>query len=141
MGTDLKTKPGTATVAAYLDSLTPEQRSEAKRLQRLFREATGARAKLWGTSIIGYGEYHYTYESGRAGDFLATGFSMRKSGPTIYIMPGYEDYSTLLAKLGPHSLGKSCLYLKSLDDIDQNVLKRLIKTGLRDLKKKYLVKL
>ena len=95
---------------------------------------------MWG-NIFGFGQYHYKYDSGREGDFLATGFAMRKSGPTIYIMPGYNDYSELLEKLGPHKLGKSCLYLKNLEGIHIPTLKKLIKAGLKDLKKAHTVTL
>ena len=80
-----------------------------------------------------------SFDSGREGDFLATGFAMRKSGPTIYIMPGYNDYSALMEKLGPHKLGKSCLYFKKVADIDLAILKKIIAAGLRDLKKTYPV--
>ena len=92
---------------------------------------------MWGSSIIGFGEYTYFRSNGDEGQFMATGFSPRKSGPTLYIMPGYTDYSSILKKLGPHKLGKSCLYLKNLDGVDTEVIKKLIQTGLKDLKKKY----
>ncbi len=95
---------------------------------------------MWGSSIIGFGEYHYTYPSGQTGDWMATGFSPRKNALTIYIMPGYADYGALLKKLGPHKLGKSCLYIKRLSDIDTTILEKLVKRGITDLKKKYPVK-
>lgn len=93
--------------------------------------------KMWGDSIIGFGEYTYHRANGDEGQFMACGFSPRKSGPTLYIMPGYTDYSALLDKLGKHKLGKSCLYLKSVDGIDLSVLAELIKLGLQDLKKSH----
>lgn len=93
---------------------------------------------MWG-NIIGFGNYHYVYESGREEDFLATGFAMRKSGPTIYITLGYKNYSKMLSNLGPHKLGKSCLYLKNLDGINLKILQKLIKSGLNDLSKIYSV--
>jgi hypothetical protein len=93
---------------------------------------------MWG-NIFGFGSYHYQYDSGREGDFLATGFAMRQSGPTIYIMPGYHDYGELLNKLGPHKLGKSCLYLKSLEGIHLPTLKKLIRAGLKDLRQEFPV--
>lgn len=111
-------------------------RKDAKTLLALFKEVSGAKPVLWGT-MIGFGQYHYKYESGREGDFFATGFAIRKSGPTIYILPGYTDYSHLLKNLGPHKLGKSCLYLKSLDGIDLHVLRTLLQAGLKDLGLKY----
>jgi len=127
------------TVSAYIKSLNPEDKKIAKDLLKIFKEATGAKPVMWG-SMIGFGSYHYKYESGREGDFFATGFAMRRSGPTVYIMPGYQDYSSILKKLGPHTLGKSCLYLKNLKECDSDILKKLIKTGLKDLAKKYPVK-
>ena len=89
---------------------------------------------MWGNSIIGFGEYTYYRSNGDVGHFMATGFSPRKSGPTLYILPGYKDYSEMLSRLGKHKLGKSCLYLKRLDDIDSKVLATLIKQGMADLK-------
>ena len=94
---------------------------------------------MWGPSMIGYGQYHYRYESGREGDFLATGFSPRKARHSIYILPGYEDYSAILARLGRHARGKSCLYVTRLEDIDLDVLAELIEAGVRDLSRKYEV--
>ena len=88
---------------------------------------------MWGPTIIGYGEYHYTYDSGREGDFLATGFSPRKANMVLYIMPGYQEFGEILERLGKHRTGKSCLYVNKLADIDLNVLSELIRTGLRDL--------
>lgn len=137
-----KTQPSkklTATqhISAIADAAA---RQEARTLLKLFKEVTKAKPVMWG-NMIGFGSYHYKYDSGREGDFFATGFAMRKSGPTIYIMPGYQDYAALLKKLGPHKLGKSCLYLKSLEGIDLQVLEKIIKTGLKDLAKIYPVSL
>lgn len=135
-----KTQPTKLSAVAYVKSIEDTTtRKDAQELVKLFKEATGWKPVMWG-NMIGFGSYHYKYDSGREGDMFATGFAMRKSGPTVYIMPGYEDYSVLLEKLGPHKLGKSCLYLKTIADIDQAVLKKLIKAGLRDLKKMYPVK-
>ena len=134
-----QTQPTKRSAAAYIKSLDDEsRRAEATRLVAVFKDVTKTEPVMWG-NIIGFGRYHYKYDSGREGDSLATGFAMRQSGPTIYIMPGYHDYSDILEKLGPHKLGKSCLYLKRLSDIDTNVLKKLIRAGLRDLKKRYPV--
>lgn len=88
---------------------------------------------MWGESIIGHGWYHYRYDSGREGDFLATGFSPRKASMPISILPGYTEFSDVLANLGPHRLGKSCLYVGRLAKIDLDVLQRLIRAGLDDL--------
>lgn len=136
-----KTQPTKQSVTVYLKGIDDEsRRAEAKRLVEIFKDVTKSEPVMWGT-IVGFGSYHYTYDSGREGDFLATGFAMRQSGPTIYIMPGYHDYSDILEKLGPHKLGKSCLYLKHLDDVHERVLKQLIRAGLRDLKKRFPVTL
>ncbi len=88
---------------------------------------------MWGPSIVGYGRYHYRYKSGREGDFLATGFSPRKTALSIYIMPGYADFGDILSRLGKHKTGKSCLYVNKLADIDPEVLSELIRAGLADL--------
>ena len=137
---ELKTGENKRSVAAYIDSL-PEKKlqQEARALLKLFKDVTGKPPRMWGTSIVGFGKYTYHRSNGDEGEFMATGFSMRKSGPTIYIMPGYQDYSKLLKDLGPHKLGKSCLYLKSLDEVDHKVLAALIKLGLKDLKKTHQV--
>lgn len=129
-----KTVPSDASVNAFLAAVTPARRAEeARALDRLFRAATGFEPRMWGGAIIGYGCYHYRYASGREGDFLATGFAPRKARHSIYIMPGYQDYGAILARLGKHKLGKSCLYVNKLADIDPDVLAELIRTGLADL--------
>jgi hypothetical protein len=133
-----KTKPTSETPAAFIKTLPKEQQVEAKQLLKIFTAVTNAKPVMWG-NIFGFGSYHYKYDSGREGDFLATGFAMRKGGPTIYIMPGYNDYGDLLEKLGPHKLGKSCLYIKKIEDLHLPTLEKLIKAGLRDLKKQYPV--
>lgn len=136
-----KTKPTEMTVEAFLDAVEPGQkREEARRLDALFREVTGFNPVMWGPSMIGYGSYYYVYESGREGDFLATGFSPRKAKHSIYILPGYADYGSILDRLGKHSKGKSCLYVNKLADIDLQVLAELIETGLKDLSAKWPVK-
>jgi hypothetical protein len=94
---------------------------------------------MWGPAIVGYGNYHYVYDSGREGDFLATGFSPRKQNLSVYIMPGYANFSEILSRLGKHKMGKSCLYINKLADIDTEVLKELIRAGLDDLDKKWPV--
>ena len=134
--TQNKTTPSNGTVADYLQSIDDPQRvADCRAVMKLMAAATGKRAKLWGTSIIGFGEYHYTYDSGREGDFLATGFAPGKAKLSVHIMPGYQDYSAILKDLGKHKLGKSCLYINKLDDVDVDVLGRLIRQGLVDLAK------
>lgn len=131
-----KTKPTDANVREFLRAVEPERkRADALKLDQMFREVTGFAPVMWGPSIVGYGRYHYRYKSGREGDSLATGFSPRKASLSLYIMPGYQDYSAILAELGKHKLGKSCLYINKLADVDMGVLARLVKAGLADLDK------
>ena len=134
--TQNKTKPTGASVDDFIAAVTPDRRRrDAETLNALFSKLTGFEPQLWGPSIIGYGRYHYRYETGREGDFLATGFSPRKAALSLYIMPGYQDYGDILAQLGKHKAGTSCLYINKLDDVDLDVLSRLITTGLKDLNK------
>jgi hypothetical protein len=92
---------------------------------------------MWGDSIVGFGSYHYKYDTGREGDFFITGFSPRKQNLTIYIMPGFSSYDALMKKLGKHKTGKSCLYIKNLDDIDRNTLKELVCNSVDYMTKSY----
>jgi len=135
-----KTVPTGASVEDFLAAVLPERRAtQARVLDGLFRDVTGFGPVMWGSSIIGYGRYHYVYDSGREGDFLATGFSPRKANLSIYIMPGYQDYSSILARLGKHRTGRSCLYVNKLEDIDLEVLGELVRTGLNDLNRRWQV--
>lgn len=137
---ELKTSKNDASVADYIAKIVPASaRDDAQVLCELFQAATGAQPKMWGGSIIGFGEYTYYRANGAEGQFMASGFAMRKSGPVLYIMPGYQDYADILVKLGPHKLGKSCLYLKSLQGIDLSVITQLVTQGISDLKLKYAV--
>lgn len=106
----------------------------------MMREATGARAKMWGSSIVGFGQYHYKYESGREGDFMITGFSPRKNALTLYIMAGFSGYESIMKQLGSFKTGKSCLYIKRLSDVDEKVLRRLIEASVKYMRKKYPTK-
>ncbi|WP_306115283.1 MULTISPECIES: DUF1801 domain-containing protein [unclassified Roseovarius] len=129
-----KTKATDQTPADFIAGVEhPRRREDAETLLAFFKEVTGFAPCMWGPSIIGFGRYHYVYDSGREGDFLATGFSPRKSALSIYIMPGYQDYGHILSRLGKHKTGKSCLYVNKLADIDMAVLAELVRTGLRDL--------
>lgn len=135
-----KTAPTAQNVADFITAVEPTaKREDARQLDQLFREVTGFQPVMWGPSIIGYGQYHYVYDSGRQGDFLATGFSPRKARHSIYIMPGYADFGDILARLGKHKMGKSCLYVNKLADIDLDVLAELIRAGLADLNQKWPV--
>ena len=136
-----RTQPTDITPEAFLAAVEPDRkREEARALDQLFRTVTGWKPVMWGPSIIGYGSYHYTYASGREGDMCATGFSPRKANHSIYIMPGYTDFGEILGRLSKHSMGKSCLYIKKLADVDLDVLGELIKEGLMDLGEKHPVK-
>lgn len=116
-----KTQPTSQRVVGFFKTLSKGEQQQAKILLKVFKEATTMKPVMWG-DMIGFGSYHYTYASGREGDMSATGFSIRKSGPTIYIMPGYQDYGSILKYLCPHRLGMSCLYIKNLANIDTTVL-------------------
>ncbi len=124
--TATKTDPKT-----FLAAVTPQAKAaDAQALDALFRKATGWQPQMWGPSIVGYGAYRYRYASGREGDFLATGFAPRVHGFSIYIMPGYADFKDIMARIGKHKMGKSCLEIKRLSDIDIDVLGELIRGGL-----------
>lgn len=119
---------------AFLTQVSPDRRhAEAAKLDTLFREITGWQPTLYSGGILGYGRYDYTYSSGRTGSYFATGFAPRKAKLTVYIMPGYADFDSILTRLGKHTKGKSCLYLNKLEDADMDVLTELIRAGLDDL--------
>jgi hypothetical protein len=122
-----KTKPTKVSVSAFVAALTDEtRRADAKALIKMMQEATGERPKMWGPSIIGFGSYHYTYESGREGDMPLAGFSPRKAATVVYGMTGFSDSEALRAKLGKHTVGGGCLYIKKLSDVDQKVLEAMV---------------
>ena len=121
-------------VQAFLKAVEPPRRNqEGYVLDRLFQQVTGWQPELWKGGMVGYGRYDYTYASGHSGTWFATGFAPRKAKLSIYIMPGYADFGGILARLGKHTKGKSCLYLNKLEDADQAVLAELIRAGLDDL--------
>ena len=123
---ELKTKVNDASVDKFLQSFPEDRQKDCYAVLEIMKKATKQEPKMWGTSIIGFGDYHYKYESGREGDFFITGFSPRKQNLTLYINSGFAEYGSLLEKLGKHSTGKSCLYIKKLDDVDTKVLKELV---------------
>ncbi|CAN1567665.1 Domain of unknown function DUF1801 [Paracoccaceae bacterium] len=136
MANEAKTKSAALDREAFLAGVeSPERRAEALRLLDLFGRATGWEPRLWGPSIVGFGRYDYLYDSGHRGTSLATGFSPRRAELSVYILPGYTDFGPILSRLGPHRVGKSCLYLKRLDKVDEAVLEELIRAGLADLAK------
>jgi hypothetical protein len=135
---ELKTKQTNQSVREFLDGITDEQRRrDCLVVLELMKEATRAEPKMWGESIVGFGSYHYKYESGREGDWFLTGFSPRKQNLTLYVMAGFERYDVLLKRLGKHKTGKSCLYVNRLDDVDLATLKELIKRSVEHVAKTY----
>jgi hypothetical protein len=123
----LKTQKTNASVPAFLKSIADDdRRKDCQTLVRIMKRAVGAEPKMWGSSIVGFGHYHYKYASGRENDWFLAGFSPRKQDLTLYIMAGFDRYDALMAKLGKHKTGKSCLYLKRLADVDVAVLEDLI---------------
>ena len=126
-----KTKPTTRSVELFLDDLIPEQRKkDSWTLYLLMEKITGSQGVLWGTSIIGFGDYHYKYASGREGDWFLTGFSPRKNALTLYLMCDISHESIDFSTLGKHKKGKGCFYIKRLDDVDLKALVNIIKTSI-----------
>jgi hypothetical protein len=122
-----KTQATKLSVAAFIDALTDETRkADAKVLVKLMQGATGEKPAMWGPSIIGFGSRHYKYDSGREGDMPVVGFSPRKAATVLYSVMGFSGSEALLAKLGKHTTGKGCLYLKKLADVDQKVLQEMV---------------
>lgn len=135
---DLKTAPTKASVRTFLAGIENNQRrTDCESLLRMMKKVTRANPVMWGPSIVGFGTYHYRYESGREGDWFLTGFSPRKQALTVYIMAGFTRYAALMKKLGPHSTGSSCLYVRRLDDLDLGVLEELIRESVRHLRARY----
>lgn len=131
---ELKTKKNKASVAAFLKTVTDKsKRADCETVSEIMQSITKAEPVMWGTSIVGFGHYHYVYASGREGDWFICGFSPRKQNLTLYLMGGLEMQKELLTKLGKHKTGKGCLYVKSLADIDINVLKAMIKNCVKKL--------
>jgi hypothetical protein len=130
-----KTRPTDADVMGFLNAVEPEKkRDDALVLLELMEEVTGEQATMWGTSIVGFGSYHYKYDSGREGDMPLVGYSPRKQNLTLYIMPGFDAYDDLLNQLGKHSTGKSCLYIKKVEDVDMEVLRELVTQSYQHMK-------
>jgi hypothetical protein len=124
---ELKTKPTGDDVEAFVASLPDAaKRDDALVLLDMLRQVTGETPKLWSSNIVGFGDYHYRYATGREGDWFVTGFSPRKQNLTLYSVGGFDAYPELLARLGKHKLGKGCLYINKLKDVDQDVLRELM---------------
>ncbi|GAA4354271.1 DUF1801 domain-containing protein [Kangiella marina] len=133
---DNKTKPNDQSVGDFLNRIEHDQkRADSFEILKLMQEVTKEEPRMWGDSIIGFGEYHYTYASGREGDWFLVGFSPRKQNLTLYIMAGMNRYPDLLEKLGKHKASKSCLYINKLEDVDKKVLKQMLRKSAAYTKK------
>ena len=133
-----KTVENNGSVDDFLNGVIDEtKKSDSLKIKAMMEQISGEPAKMWGGSIIGFGNYHYKYESGREGDFMKMGFSPRAQNLTLYIMPGFERYEDLMSKLGKHKTGKSCLYIKKLADVDEEVLKELMTESYGYMTEKY----
>jgi hypothetical protein len=115
----------------------PVRRADAEVLLDLMRRVTGYPPQMWGPTIIGFGRYHYRTDAGREGDFLITGFSPRKANQVVYVLPGYDDISEQLSRLGKHRIGKSCLYINQLADVDLDVLEQVVADGVARMQENY----
>jgi hypothetical protein len=125
--TDMVTTPNRASVAKFIDAVENDaRRKDAKTLLALMKKLTGDKPVMWGPSIIGFGQYHYKYASGREGDFMLVGFSPRKANMVLYVLGSLKDDDPLLGKLGKYKRGRACLYVNKLDDVDMDVLAKLI---------------
>ena len=132
---ELKTQESDASVDDYLNSVEDEKKRDASfKVKALMEEVTGEEARMWGDSIVGFGRNKYKYASGREGEWMITGFAPRKRNLTLYIMSGFDEYDDLLAKLGKHSTGKSCLYINKLEDIDMDVPRELVAKSVQHMK-------
>ena len=125
-------------MGGVFEGIAEERLEDVLQLDAIFRAATGWQPKRWG-KIIGYGQYHYQYASGREGDFLATGFSMRARDISLHILPGYSEFPDIAKRLGPHKRGKSCWYIKDLQSVDDDALGELIRAGLNDLRSQWQI--
>jgi hypothetical protein len=133
-----KTRATTKSFKSYVTAISdPERREDCRMLANLMCEVTGAEPTMWGPSIVGFGSYHYRYDSGREGDMCLTGFSSRKQDLTIYLSPGYAEDEPLLQDLGKHKTGLGCLYIKKLADIDLAILKQLSLLSVQTMKQRY----
>jgi Domain of unknown function (DU1801) len=138
MAKEIKTKKTDASVSKFINAVEDEsKREDAYTVLKLMQKITNEEPKLWGSAIVGFGTYTYKYASGQQGDWPLVGFSPRKQNLTLYIMPGFDKYDDLMSKLGKYKTGKSCLYIKSLQDIDVKVLQEIITLSVDFMKRKY----
>ncbi len=132
-----KTKPTKVSPTKFLNAVENERRrKDGKEILKMMKEITGWPAKMWGPSIVGFGQYHYKYDSGHEGDICRVGFSPRKANLVLYLAP-YHDNEKLFKKLGKHKRGNGCLYIKKLDDVDRDVLRQLIKDSVAEMQRRY----
>ena len=132
---ELKTKPTAQSIESFLSRISDDQkREDCFTLLELMKQVTKTEPQMWGSSIVGFGSYHYTYASGREGDWPLTGFSPRKQNLTLYIMAGFDQYDELLKNLGKHTVGKSCLYIKRLADVDLPTLTELVRQSVTHMR-------
>jgi Domain of unknown function (DU1801) len=135
---EMKTTRNNASTSAFIGEITdPLKRKDCRELMKIMHRITNKRARMWGSSIVGYGSYHYKYESGREGDLMITGFSPRKQNLSIYFMQGFKKYKDLTEKLGKHKLGRSCLFIKKLDDVNRDILETLLTRSVEDMRSRY----
>jgi hypothetical protein len=135
---DNKTKPTGASVAGYIASrANAQQRADCRELMALLKRVTRHTPRMWGPSIVGYGSYRYTYESGRTGEAPVTGFAIRGRELVVYLMAEEPEQRSLLSKLGKHKMGKSCLYFKQLADLDKTVLEKLVAGSVANVRERY----
>ena len=134
---EIKTKPTEVSVSDFLDKIDKEQlRDDCRTLLKLFKKVTGFPPKMWGPTIVGFGKYHYKYDSGHEGDMCITGFAPRQDKMVLYV-GGFPEFESLLKKLGKHKVSKACLYIKKLDDVDLDVVEQIVKKSVACVQKKY----
>lgn len=137
-----KTQPMTIDPSDYLDAIEdPQRQADCREIHAMMDRLSGETPKIWGNNIksgiVGFGDYHYVYDSGREGDFFRTGYANRAANISVYVIPGYTDFSDELSRLGKHKMGKSCLYIKRLSDVDVDVLEEIIGKGLAIMAERY----
>ena len=135
---EAKTKPTAASVAAYLATIEdPKRRADCEAIGQIMRQVTGQQPRMWGAGIVGFGHYRYTYASGHSGESCQTGFAARKGDISVYLVAEGPEQQALLARLGKHKMGKACLYLRRLADVDLQVLEDLIAGSVAEVQRRY----
>ncbi len=135
---NLKTQRTDSSVEDFLESVdNEEKRADCLRILELMKKVTGEDPQMWGPGIIGFGSYHFKYDSGREGDWFITGFAPRKKEITLYILAGFAEHDDLMQKLGKYRIGKGCLFLKRIDDIDLSVLNELVERSVAYMRSEY----